>query len=95
MFIKSLKEDGYFIVGYARKSTNVRLINQMCKNLKERSLVNKVFASVSCNADEELLTRDKKRREDLLSQINADGDMQGKNRRLSTIIIITKFQSIC
>lgn len=76
-----MKEDGYSIVGYVIKSTSeidgqtrVRLLDQMCKNLRERSLLSKVFASVSYNAVEELLTRDKKRREDL----DTDGDMQGE-----------------
>jgi hypothetical protein len=84
-----LKEYGYLVVGYARKSINekndqarVRLLDQMCKNLKERPPVNKVFVSVSCNADDELLTRDIKRNEDLLSKINADGDMQGEKKNL-------------
>ncbi|ORE06418.1 hypothetical protein BCV72DRAFT_228294, partial [Rhizopus microsporus var. microsporus] len=46
VFIKSLKEKGCFLLGYARKSTSkkddqtrVRLLDQMCKNLKERLLV--------------------------------------------------------
>jgi hypothetical protein len=42
LLIKSLKEDGYFAVNYARKfinekddQTRVRLLDQMCKELKE------------------------------------------------------------
>ncbi|KAI7901686.1 uncharacterized protein BX663DRAFT_571681 [Cokeromyces recurvatus] len=48
----------------------------MCKNLKERSMVNKVFVSVCCNTNDELSARDQKRNEKRLSKINADGDMQ-------------------
>ncbi|KAI9485395.1 MAG: hypothetical protein EXX96DRAFT_476384 [Benjaminiella poitrasii] len=46
------------------------------KNLKERSLANKVFFGVYCSADDDLLTRDMKRNEDLLSKINADDMLQ-------------------
>lgn len=62
----------------------------MSQNLNKRSLVSKVFVSVSCKAEDELLTRDKKRNEDLLAKINADGDMQGKKKN-STIIILIIF----
>ncbi|KAI9267368.1 hypothetical protein BY458DRAFT_437347, partial [Sporodiniella umbellata] len=78
-----LKENGHEIIGYIRKSTGekddsirIRLLNQMSTNLKERSLVTKVFASVSCNANQPLLARDLKKNTDMLSKITADGDMQ-------------------
>ncbi|ORE10767.1 hypothetical protein BCV72DRAFT_198876 [Rhizopus microsporus var. microsporus] len=54
LFIKSLKEDGYLVVGYARKSINE-------KNDQAR------------------------RNEDLLSKINADGDMQDMLQYISTV----------
>ncbi|ORE10849.1 hypothetical protein BCV72DRAFT_198897, partial [Rhizopus microsporus var. microsporus] len=85
--IKNLKEEEYYIAGYARKSVGekndqarVRLLNKVCQSLKERSLVNKVFVSVSYKADDELLTQDNKRNEDLLAKINAEGDMQDKKK---------------
>lgn len=62
----------------------------MSQNLKKRSLVSKVFVSVSCKAEDELLARDKKRNEDLLAKINVNGDMQGKKKN-STIIILIIF----
>ncbi|GAA5804541.1 hypothetical protein HPULCUR_010041 [Helicostylum pulchrum] len=61
-FIQSLKDEGYHVIGYVRKSicekdddSRVRLLNLMCENLNNRSLVSKVFASVYCNANEPLL----------------------------------------
>ncbi|KAI9481055.1 MAG: hypothetical protein EXX96DRAFT_522599 [Benjaminiella poitrasii] len=82
-FIQSLKDEGYHVIGYARKSicekdddSRVRLLNLMCKYLKSRSLVSKVFASVYCNANEPLLERDLSKQKLLLPQILADGDMQ-------------------
>ncbi|KAI8645482.1 hypothetical protein BD408DRAFT_338589, partial [Parasitella parasitica] len=84
-FIQSLKDEGYHVIGYARKSTcgkdddsRIRLLNLMCKNLKNRSLVSKVFTSVYCNANESLLERDLNKQEHILPQIHADGDMQGE-----------------
>ncbi|KAI8050749.1 hypothetical protein BDF21DRAFT_180554 [Thamnidium elegans] len=48
----------------------------MCKNLKNRSLVSKVFVSVYCSANEPLLERDLNKQKIILPQIHADGDMQ-------------------
>ncbi|ORE13746.1 hypothetical protein BCV71DRAFT_188603, partial [Rhizopus microsporus] len=74
-----LKDESYHVIGYARKSTcekddalRVHLLNQMCKNLKDMSLVCKVFASVHCNANESLLERDLNKQEYILLQIHAD-----------------------
>ncbi|KAI8095814.1 hypothetical protein BDF21DRAFT_374229 [Thamnidium elegans] len=81
--IRNLKENGHEIIGYIRKSTGekddstrIRLLNQMSTNLKERSLVTKVFASASCDANQPLLARDLKKNTDMLSKITADGGMQ-------------------
>ncbi|CAO3699674.1 unnamed protein product [Rhizopus microsporus] len=81
-YIQSLKDESYHVIGYARKSTcekddalRVHLLNQMCKNLKDMSLVCKVFASVHCNANESLLERDLNKQEYILLQIHADCDM--------------------
>ena len=54
------------------------LLNLMCKNLKNRSLVSKVFASVYCNANEPLLERELNKQKLILPKIHADGDMQGE-----------------
>ncbi|KAI8092033.1 hypothetical protein BDF21DRAFT_153717 [Thamnidium elegans] len=61
----------------------------MCKNLKNRSLVSKVFASVYCNANEPLLERDLNKQEHTLSQIHADGDMQ------DMLVYISSMERVC
>lgn len=95
--IRNLKESGHEVIGYIRKSTGekddnirIRLLKQMCCNLRERFLVTKVFASVSCNANQPFLARDSKKNHDMLSKINVDGDMQGEKKRLfiSSITIL-------
>ncbi|KAG1037632.1 hypothetical protein G6F43_012821 [Rhizopus delemar] len=95
-FIQSLKDEGYHVIGYARKSTckkdddsRVRLLNLMCKNLKNRSLVSKVFASVYCDSNESLLERDLNKQEHILSQIQADGDMQ------DMLVYISSLERVC
>jgi len=60
----------------------MRLLNQMITNLKARSLVTKVFASASCDANQPLLARDLKKNTDMLSKITADGDMQGEKKEI-------------
>ncbi|KAI9278199.1 hypothetical protein BDA99DRAFT_473273 [Phascolomyces articulosus] len=62
-YIKQLKEEGYEIVGYARKSPGEqpnRLANltAMVNKLKERSFVDKCFISRVSNASDELGERD-------------------------------------
>ncbi|OAD70320.1 hypothetical protein PHYBLDRAFT_148864 [Phycomyces blakesleeanus NRRL 1555(-)] len=76
-------QNGHEIVGYIRKSTGekdditrIRLLNQISVNLRERSLVTKVFASFSCESNQPLLARDLKKNTGVLSGIIADGDMQ-------------------
>lgn len=63
----------------------------MSTNLKERSLVTKVFASASCDANQPLLARDLKKNADMLSKIAADGDMQGEKKE---IFFITYYNHI-
>lgn len=85
------------MVEYARKSrrekddaTRVRLLQQMCRDLRKRSLVNKVFVSVSCDANGLLLERDIGKQEQIISKIKVDGDMQGEKRLYNVIKTITK-----
>ena len=71
------------------------LFNQMCKNLKQKSLVSKVFAFVSCRINEPLLQRYLNKKGNLLSQVDVHGDMQSEKMKHSIVIIIIKFQFIC
>ncbi|ORX52022.1 hypothetical protein DM01DRAFT_1337010 [Hesseltinella vesiculosa] len=82
-YVKSLKKEGYVIIGYARKSPSVdckftqkRCLQSMCDRLKERSLVDSIFVSNYCKAAEPLADRDMKKNEDILAQLNVAGDMQ-------------------
>lgn len=80
-YIKSLKKEGYSVIGYARKSkgketedTRIKLLQLMCNCLRNRSLVDCVFVSYSCNASDTLHSRDKSQEKEL-----EDGNTQGKN----------------
>lgn len=82
--MRKLKEDGYVILGYARKSTTpsdnrVELLNAMCENLRKRSLVQRVYVSPNCDADDRLQERDVKK-SDMLNDLDVDGDLQGTNQ---------------
>lgn len=102
LFIQNLKKERYNIVGYARKSrtnendeSRIRLLQQMASRLKERSLVDKIFVSPRANANELIVERDLIKNEDLLKQLNVDGDAQGKKKssmHLSLILIIQLFR---
>ncbi|KAI9473520.1 MAG: hypothetical protein EXX96DRAFT_463841, partial [Benjaminiella poitrasii] len=83
LFVQNLKKEEYNIVGYARKSrtnendeSRVRLLQQMARRLKERSLVDKIFVSPRANANELMVERDLTKNEDLLKELNVDGDAQ-------------------
>ncbi|KAI8876614.1 hypothetical protein K501DRAFT_337981 [Backusella circina FSU 941] len=59
--IQTLKQQGFTVIGYARMSKSgedieirTKLLNLMYKYLKERSLVNHVFASYSSQANDQL-----------------------------------------
>ena len=57
--IRILKKQGFTVIGYTRKSksdedieTRTRLLNLMYKRLKERSLVDHVFASYTSQTND-------------------------------------------
>lgn len=65
-YIKSLKKEGYSVINYARKSkgketedNRIKLLQLMCNCLRNRSLVDCVFVSYSCNASDPLHSKDK------------------------------------
>ncbi|KAG2192432.1 hypothetical protein INT46_000764 [Mucor plumbeus] len=83
-YMKKLKEEGHTIIGYIRKSPGKepddrrrQLLEAMSLNLKERSLVDVVFASPCCQASDPMESRDKKQHA-LLDQIGAAGSTQGE-----------------
>ncbi|KAI8079892.1 uncharacterized protein BX664DRAFT_303026 [Halteromyces radiatus] len=81
--IKNLKEDGFQIIGYCRKSrtnedddTRLRLLQDMINRLKQRSLVDKVFVSPYSSAGENLNARDAQTKFDIHQLKNASGTTQ-------------------
>lgn len=88
--LKELKKENYKIIGYARKSKNeknenirIRLLNQMAQKLEERSLVDMVFMSPNTNSNEPITNRDVSKNNEMMSQLKANGDTQGKTYRLN------------
>ena len=74
--IQSFKNDGYSVIGYARKprtkesdETRSNLLNMMCKKLKMRSMIDKVFVSFKSSSNDPIIDRD----------LDDDGNTQGKN----------------
>ncbi|KAI9252317.1 hypothetical protein BDA99DRAFT_443880, partial [Phascolomyces articulosus] len=83
-YIKGLNNNNYCIIGYIRKSrtktqdkSRVKLLQRMANKLRERSLVQKIFASVSSNATDSLQKRDLVKNQ-LIEKLEVEGDMQGK-----------------
>lgn len=94
-YIKNLKEEGHIIIGYIRKSPGKepddkrrQLLKAMSLNLKERSLVDVVFASPCSQASDPIESRDKKQHT-LLDQIGVAGSTQGEAYHLFTYLINT------
>jgi hypothetical protein len=84
-YIKKLKEEGHTIIVYIRKSPGKelddkrrQLLEAMNVKLKERSLVDVVFASPCCQASDPMESRDKKWHV-LLDQLDVMGSAQGKS----------------
>ncbi|CEG68830.1 hypothetical protein RMATCC62417_05012 [Rhizopus microsporus] len=81
--IKILKDDGYTIIGYIRKSpgseakeTRNNLLQAMSSKLKERSLVDVVLASPCCRAFDPIERRDLKTNEEM-EGLDVSGNVQG------------------
>ncbi|KAG0173072.1 hypothetical protein DFQ28_009242 [Apophysomyces sp. BC1034] len=55
--------------------SRINVLKRMSNKLQQRSLVQKVFASVSANANDALLKRDLVKN-DILEKLEIDGDMQ-------------------
>lgn len=91
--IQTLKQQGFTVIGYARKSksgedieTRTRLLNLMCKRLKERSLVDHVFVSYTSQANDQLAKRDLNQTSETYKGLHAEGSTQGK--QVSDILYI-------
>ncbi|KAG0182894.1 hypothetical protein DFQ28_001820, partial [Apophysomyces sp. BC1034] len=84
MQMKSLKKEGYTLVGYCRKSPGqeidgdrIRLLQQMVNRLSDRSLVEKVFVSCCSSASDLLLERDLKNGKVIIEALEGvEGDTQ-------------------
>ncbi|KAG1122593.1 hypothetical protein G6F42_011335 [Rhizopus arrhizus] len=81
--IQNLKEEGYTVIGYVRKSPTAKddtnrttLLKAMCNRLKERSAVDYIFVSVCSKASDPFNERDKDKDSELLVNLNAIGDTQ-------------------
>ncbi|KAI8070533.1 uncharacterized protein B0P05DRAFT_580413 [Gilbertella persicaria] len=87
-----MKEAGYEIIGYARKS-KVFLLNLMVEKLKTRSLADRVFISPNSFAGDPFNKRGENKREELMSHIIANGDTQDMLRYISDkkkkVILVT------
>lgn len=84
--IHSFKGNGYSAIGYARKSktkendeTRSNLLNIMCKKLKTRSMVDRVFVSFKTSSNTPIMDRDFDDNSKVLEKIDTDGNTQGKN----------------
>lgn len=76
-YIKSLKKEGYNVIGYARKpkgNETEELLQLMCNCLRDSLLVDTIFVSYICTASDTLHLRDKHQEKAL-----EDGNTQGKN----------------
>ncbi|KAG0169905.1 hypothetical protein DFQ28_004069, partial [Apophysomyces sp. BC1034] len=94
--IQNLKKQGFNIIGYARKSngaedheTWIKLLNLMCRRLKERSLVDYIFVFYNSQAGDSLAQRDTKQAYELLTQLSAEGNTQ------DMLAYITNTDKVC
>lgn len=96
--MKKLKNEGFYIIGYCRKSDLKKeeknlenLLQQMVENLYERSLVDSVFVSPCCNANVPFSKRDLDGKTMIFSALqNIHGDSKGKS-----ITVIVKQNKMC
>ncbi|ORE03718.1 hypothetical protein BCV72DRAFT_244191 [Rhizopus microsporus var. microsporus] len=94
--IRNLKQQEFTVIGYARKSksgedveTRTRLLNLMCKRLKERSLVDHVFVSYASQGNDQLAKRDLKQTSETYKGLHAEGSTQDMMR------FITNTEKVC
>ncbi|KAI9033584.1 hypothetical protein CLU79DRAFT_724457 [Phycomyces nitens] len=67
----------------------IKLLNLMCRRLKERSLVDHVFVSYNSQANDPLAERDMKQKDELLTQLSVEGNTQ------DMLAYITNTERIC
>ena len=84
--LKTLQNDEFEIVGYARKSpttdnldTRVRLLESMINNLRSRSFATRIYVSAYSRSSTPFLERNLKSDETYKELNNIDGDTQDKN----------------
>ncbi|KAG2210885.1 hypothetical protein INT47_000039 [Mucor saturninus] len=73
--VNDLKEDGYPVIGYSRKSVvasenRVSCLQRMVNILYSRSLVDKVFVSPCSSTKQQFIKRDSSDNDQILSQLN-------------------------
>jgi hypothetical protein len=84
--ILNLKKNGYEIIGYVRKSpsdvnreTRLKLLQQMVNNLLDRSLVDKVYVSISSLASSPFNERDLNTTDEIMEKLkHVTGNTPGK-----------------
>jgi hypothetical protein len=91
--IRNLKEEGYCIIGYARKSkgkeeeeVRLRLLQKMVDSLKNRSLVDQVFTSICSSASSLISSRDLNCDKSIEKLEKVNGNTQGIFNRFENII---------
>lgn len=82
-YINQLKNDGYHVVGYCRKSkthssNRATLLKRMVDILRQRSLVEKIFVSPSSSVKESFYKRDFNDQDNLSELDKVNGNTQGK-----------------
>lgn len=82
-YILDLKANNYIIIGYCRKSKTksteekkIRCLNGMILGLKERSLVDEIYTSASCNASTPIMKRDLKENGIISKSSDVEGNAQ-------------------
>lgn len=83
-YITNLKQEGYRILGYCRKSKTtggnanvVESLQSMIVGLQKRSLVENVYVTVSCNSKTPMHRRDLKKGNIMNELSDVAGDAQG------------------
>ncbi|KAG2204124.1 hypothetical protein INT47_011607 [Mucor saturninus] len=102
-YITDLKKEGYCIVGYCRKSKTtgdrdkvVKSLQNMITGLKNRSLVEYIYVTVSCNAKTPINRRDLKKNMIIGELSGVNGDAQGIQKLTKHLIKeLAKMSKVC